>query len=168
MLFRSAKGTDAGTPLPVMVGARATVAGIALRVPDAAVALMDAFWPGPLTLLLAAQPTLAWDQPAGAPVAVRMPLHPVALAVLAATGPLAVTAANAAGHDAPSTVDEALEQLGDVAAIVLDAGTLPRGRPSTVVDVTGEPRIARAGELTVEQIQAACPSVIDGAGSAGA
>ena len=166
--MRAAKGTDAGTPLPVMVGARATVGGIALRVPDAATALMEAFWPGPLTLLLAAQPTLAWDQPPGAPIAVRMPLHPVALAVLAATGPLAVTAANAAGHDAPTTVDESLDQLGDVAAIVLDAGPLPAGLPSTIVDMTSDPRVVRVGELTIEQIQAVWPSVIDGAGRPGA
>jgi tRNA threonylcarbamoyl adenosine modification protein (Sua5/YciO/YrdC/YwlC family) len=160
--MRAAKGSDPSTPLPVLVGARATVAGIALRVPDAATALIDAFWPGPLTLLLHPAPTLAWDQPEGAPLAVRMPMHPVALALLARSGPLVAIAANAPGHDAPATVDDALEQLGEVAALAMDAGPLEPGPPSTIVDVREDARIVRRGELDAERIVRVWPSVIDG------
>lgn len=158
--FREAKGYDADVPLPVMVGARSTVAGIAARVPDDARALMDAFWPGPLTLLMTPQTTLAWDLPADAPLAVRMPLHPVALALLDRTGPLVVTTANQPGLPAPVDVDDALEQVGESVALALDAGDLSDGStlPSTVVDVTGAtPRVVRIGEVSVERLRRVCP-----------
>ncbi len=77
-LLREAKGYEPTAPIPVMVGARSTVPGIAARISDDARALMEAFWPGSLTLLLTPQPTLAWDLPRHAPLAVRMPLHPLA------------------------------------------------------------------------------------------
>lgn len=163
--LREAKGYDEATPLPVMVGKRSTVPGIAARLTDDARVLMEGFWPGPLTLLLTAQPSLAWDQPADAPVAVRMPLHPVALAVLTATGPLVVTAANLPGLPAPVTVDDALAQMGDDCALALDAGPLPGGThgASTVVDASAvPPRILRPGALTASQIRECCPSVIEG------
>lgn len=85
---------------------------------------MEAFWPGPLTLLLAPQPTLAWDLPGSAPLAVRMPLHPLALALLSASGPMVVTTANLSGMPAPTGIDDALEQLGDGVSLALDAGDL--------------------------------------------
>ncbi len=117
------------------------MAGIAARVPDDARALMDAFWPGSLTLLLTPQPTLAWDLAGDAPLAVRMPLHPVALALLAQSGPLVATTANQPGMPAPADVDDAVTQLGDAIGLALDAGDLSEAEPlpSTVVDVTGEP-----------------------------
>lgn len=161
--LREAKGYDAQVPLPVMVGARATVAGIAARVCDDARALMEAMWPGPLTLLLTPQPTLAWDVPAGAPVAVRMPLHPLALALLATSGPLVVTTANRPGLPAPTGVDDALDQLGDGIALALDAGELADGGalPSTVVDVSGaRPRAVRIGAIGLEQLRHVCPHVL--------
>ncbi len=163
--LRDAKGTGEDVPLPVMVGRRATVAGIATRVSDHANRLMDAFWPGPLTVLLNPQPTLAWELPEGAPVAVRMPLHPVALAVLASTGPLAVTTANLPGLDAPTDVDDALEQLGSAVTVALDAGDLAVGEslPSSVIDCTGPvPVIVRIGALSVEAITRICPDVQSG------
>ncbi len=158
--LRAAKGYDAQVPLPVMVGSVSTVAGIAARVPDEARALMGAFWPGPLTLLLTPQTTLAWDLPADAPLAVRMPLHPVALALLERSGPLVVTTANQPGLPAPVDVDDALEQLGGDISLALDGGDLSDGStlPSTVVDVTGpSPRVVRVGEVSVERLRAVCP-----------
>lgn len=163
--LREAKGYDEHVPLPVMVGARATLAGVAARVPDDARVLIDAFWPGPLTVLLRPQPTLAWDLPFDAPLAVRMPLHPVALALLERSGPLVVTAANLPGMDAPSTVDDALAQVGEDVALALDAGPLTddSGLPSTVVDITGErPRVAREGAVSVDALRRVCPHVLVG------
>jgi tRNA threonylcarbamoyl adenosine modification protein (Sua5/YciO/YrdC/YwlC family) len=132
---------------------------------------MDAFWPGLLTLLLPPQPTLAWDLPNGAPLAVRMPLHPVALALLAASGPLVVTTANLRGLPAPADVDDALAQLGDSVALALDAGDLTdeSGLPSTVVDLTGDaPRVVRMGSVSLDALRGACPAVLDEHGSPGA
>ena len=159
--IRDLKGYAADAPLPVMVGSWTTVAGIAARVSDDARALMEAFWPGELTLLLDPQPTLAWDLPPDAPLAVRMPLHPVALALLARSGPLAVTSANMPGLAAPVDVDDALEQLGGGPTLALDAGRLvdgPAGPPSTIVDLTGSvPRLLRAGAVPAERIARVCP-----------
>ncbi len=169
--LREAKGTDSGVPLPVMVGRRATVSGIAVRVSDQAQRLMDAFWPGPLTILLTPQPTLAWDLPRDAPIAIRMPLHPVALAVLERTGPLAVTTANLPGLAAPSDVDDALGQLGDAVTVALDAGDLKTddALPSSVVDASGENVVlVRAGALSIEEIRRICPDVQTGAQGADA
>jgi L-threonylcarbamoyladenylate synthase len=165
--IREVKGYDAHVPLPVMVGSRTTVPGIASRVSDDARALMDAFWPGPLTLLLAPQPTLAWDLPAGAPVAVRMPLHPVALALLAQSGPLVVTTANLPGLPAPTDADDAILQLGDHVALALDAGDLApvagEDPPlaSTVVDVSGQqPTVVRIGAIGLDRLRRICPHVL--------
>ena len=173
--MREAKGYDDRAPLPVMVGSRATVGGIAARVSDDARVLMEAFWPGPLTLLLAPQTTLAWDMPADAPVAVRMPLHPVALALLAATGPLAVTTANLPGLPAPTDVDDALTQVGGDVTLALDAGSLSRGpsasepgvpAASTIVDVSVDPpRIVRPGTVSAEELLRRCPSIDPGESS---
>jgi L-threonylcarbamoyladenylate synthase len=160
--LRRVKDMDEWSPLPVMVGRRTTVNGIAARVSDNATGLMDAFWPGPLTLLLNPQPSLAWDLPREIPVAVRMPLHPVALAVLASTGPLVVTAANLPGMPAPTDVDDALAQLGESVTVALDAGDLedPDALPSSVVDATAEiPVLARIGALSLTDLQRICPDV---------
>jgi tRNA threonylcarbamoyl adenosine modification protein (Sua5/YciO/YrdC/YwlC family) len=167
--MREAKGYDESVPLPVMVGARATVAGVAARVNDDARALMDAFWPGSLTLLLTPQPTLAWDLPGDAPLAVRMPLHPVALALLGQSGPLVATTANQPGLPAPVDVDDAVTQLGDAIGLALDAGELAGAEPlpSTVVDVTGSlPRVVRIGAIPVERLRLVCPHVLAEDGSA--
>lgn len=161
--MRAAKGYEDSVPLPVMVGARTTVAGVAARVPDDARALMDAFWPGSLTLLLPPQPTLAWDLPGDAPLAIRMPLHPVALALLGQSGPLVATTANQPGLPAPVDVDDAIAQLGDSIGLALDAGDLSDGDPlpSTVVDVTDSPpRVVRIGAIPVERLRRVCPHVL--------
>ena len=161
--LREAKGYDADVPVPVMVGSRGTVAGIASRVSDDARALMESFWPGGLTLLLTPQSTLAWDLPPEAPLAVRMPLHPVALALLGASGPLAVTSANLPGLPAPTDVDGALEQMGDVVSLVLDAGPLAddAGLASTIVDATGDPpRVVRPGAVSLDSLRRCCPRVV--------
>ena len=163
--LREAKGYDERSPLPVMVGSGSTVSGIAARISPDATALMNRFWPGSLTILLSSQPTLAWDLPADSPLAVRMPLHPLTLAVLGATGPLVVTAANLPGLSAPTDVDDALDQLGDSITLALDAGPLgeDQGLASTIVDATvTPPRLVRSGAVSGEELRDCCPHVILG------
>jgi len=159
--LRAAKGQTHDSPLSLMVPSAATVSGIAMGVNASVQALMQAFWPGALTLLLRPQPTLAWDLSAELPIAVRMPLHPLLLAVLDRCGPLAVTTANAPGHPAPLTIAQAVEQLGECAPLAVDAGELePAALPSTVLDMsTADPAVLRLGSLPVEQLQQVAPGI---------
>jgi L-threonylcarbamoyladenylate synthase len=131
--------------------------GIATGLSDAARSLVEAFWPGGLTLVCRSQPTLQWDLGnTNGTVAVRMPLHPVALELLAVTGPMAVSSANRSGMPPATTVDEAVEQLGEAVSVYLDGGPAGDPLPSTIVDVTGEvPRLLRAGavaEATLREV----------------
>jgi L-threonylcarbamoyladenylate synthase len=157
--MRLAKGYDETVPLPVMVGSRSTVPGIATGITYNARALMDAFWPGPLTVLLTPQPTLAWTLPTEGPLSIRMPLHPIALALLEASGPLVVTSANVPGLPAPTVVDDAVAQVGRRSSVALDVGDLADedSLPSTIVDLTGEiPRVVRVGALPVSELERIC------------
>lgn len=156
---RQVKGQGPTMPLPILVPGSSTVMGLAASVPQAARDLMAACWPGLLTVLLSPQPTLAWDQPAGHPLAIRMPLHPVALELLQRTGPLIATGANAAGLDPPTTVSEAVDQLGEAFAACLDAGPLDaEGEPSTVIDCTSAvPVVLRQGAVGLDLIHQVCP-----------
>lgn len=161
---REAKGQSAATPLPIMVASITTIPGIAFNPSIAAMDLMHGFWPGALTVLVTPQPSLAWDHPAGAPLAVRIPLHPLTLEILRATGPMIVTGANAVGGAAALTVDDALDVLGETASIALDAGPLGAdpmlSLPSTVVDATGEvPVLLREGAITLEQLRSVVPGI---------
>jgi tRNA threonylcarbamoyl adenosine modification protein (Sua5/YciO/YrdC/YwlC family) len=155
--LRAAKGLDESSSFAVMVPSATTVSGLSSRISDAARDLMTAFWPGLLTLQVPPQPTLAWSLPAQSPVAVRMPLHPLTLALLTVTGPLVVTTANRPGMPAPVTADEAIAQLGEWTAIALDSGDpiAPDALPSTMVDVTGDAyRIVRVGDVSSDAIAA--------------
>src|SRR5215216_3578032 len=102
--LHTARGADRRVPPPVLVGSRHTLDGLVYSLPRAARELADAFWPGPLTIMVEHSPSLQWDLgDTGGTVAVRMPLHPVALEVLRETGPMAVSAANKIGSPAPLT-----------------------------------------------------------------
>ncbi len=144
--------------IPVMVPGIATVSGIA-RVAPPARALMEAFWPGALTLLLPAQPTLAWSLTDGAGrIAVRIPLHPAALELLGRCGPLGVVAAVPSGPQDATAVARA---LGDAVAVILDGGPLPTGDPSTVVDVSsGRPVLVRLGPHDLAELLSVCPDLV--------
>lgn len=159
--LRSAKGRGSAAPLSVLVGAVRTVEGLATGIGAEGRALIEAFWPGPLTLLLREQPTLAWDIGGDSgTISVRMPLHPVALDLLAATGPLAVTGAHRAGGVPPRDCRGAEDQLGDDVTVYLDAGPVPESLPSTVVDLTGEvPRVLREGAYGLTVLREVCPDV---------
>ena len=153
-----AKGRDRTAPPPVLVPGLPTLDALAEEVPDAVRALVEEFWPGGLTVILRARPMLDWDlgETRGT-VALRQPDHPLALELLAETGPLAVSSANRTGEPAATTAAEAEGMLGDAVAVYLDAG--PSGddrRGSTIVDATALPagrlRIVRHGVIPDEEI----------------
>ena len=155
----AAKGRGRQMPPPVLVGDVLTLDGLCTDVPDGVRALVQAFWPGGLTVICRAQPSLAWDlgETRGT-VAVRMPDHPAALALLRRTGPLAVSSANLTGRPAALTAVEAREQLGDAVRVYLDGGAAPGGVASTIVDATsGELRVVRAGAIDRAALAAVAP-----------
>lgn len=158
----SAKQRDRGAPIPVMVGRHDALDGI-LVVEQAARDLARAFWPGPLTILGTAQPSLTWDLGAvdpSAPVAVRMPLHPVALTVLRQVGPMAVMAVTNEQGAPVRDAQECLHLVGAHSSVILDSGTLPEREGSTVVDVTGRtPITLRDGAISRERLRAVCPEL---------
>ena len=160
----AAKGRGREMPPPVLVSAASTLDALAVSVPTYARALVDAFWPGPLTLVCHQQSSLQWDLgDTRGTVAVRMPDHPVARELLERTGPLAVSSANRTGLPAATDADQAEEMLGDHVDVIVDAGPVVDGTgggpgtglASTIVDVTRTPgRVLRRGALTVEDLNA--------------
>ena len=159
--LREAKGRGRDVPLPVLVGARDTIEGLAYGLSKAARDLVEAFWPGPLTLVrhAAAEPRLGPRRRErhgrGADAAA-----PGGLALLAATGPLAVTSANRPACRAGDDLADAEAQLGDAVAVYLDAGTV-RARPSRARSSTSPgavPRVVRVGAIDVDTAaHASCP-----------
>jgi len=152
-----AKGRGREMPPPVLVSSATTIDALATDLPGYARALIEEFWPGPLTLVCRQQPSLQWDLgDTRGTVAIRMPDHDVALAVLERTGPLAVSSANKTGQPAATDADAVLEMLGEDVALVIDAGTSAGGQHSTIVDVTGsQGRVLRPGALSLADLNAA-------------
>ncbi|MGN6087732.1 MAG: L-threonylcarbamoyladenylate synthase [Actinomycetales bacterium] len=163
--LRQAKGRDRREPLPVLVGSRRTLDGVATRVSDETRDLVDAFWPGQLTLVCWAQPSLTWDiGESRGTVALRMPDADLALEVLARTGPLAVTAACRAGRVAPVTWELAQAELGDAVSLYVaaDPAPGPTTAVSTIVDVTTPtPRVLRHGAVSLERLREVVPRTVD-------
>lgn len=159
--LNTAKGRLSPDALPVMVGSIKAARALIGTLHPAGEAIVEGFWPGPLTAVCSQQPTLRWDIGGdGDLVAVRMPLHPVALEVLQKVGPMVVVAANRVGEPVPVSCDEADEQLGASAQVYLDAGERPRGEASTVVDLTGsEPVLLRPGAVSVAELRSVAPDL---------
>lgn len=155
----AAKGRGRQMPPPVLVPDARTLDGLAIDVPDDARALVEAFWPGGFTIILRAQPSLQWDLgETHGTVALRMPDHEAALALLRRTGPLAVSSANRTGQDAAREAADAVEQLGDAVGCYLDGGTAPGGVASTIVDATGaQLRVVRDGAVPLERLREVAP-----------
>ena len=151
-----AKGRGRDMPPPVLISAATTLDAIATDVPGYARALIDAFWPGPLTLVCTQQSSLQWDLgDTRGTVAGRMPDHDVASALLERTGPLAVSSANLTGRPAATDAVQAEEMLGERVDIIVDAGEAPGKEASTIVDVTGsQGRVLRRGALSIEELNA--------------
>jgi len=150
-----AKGRGRDMPPPVLIAKADALESLAAGVPAYAREMVEALWPGPLTLICTQQPSLSWDIGDNrGTVAVRVPAHPVALALLERTGPLAVSSANRTGMPAAQTVIEAEEMLGDRVRIFLDDGPRSTAVASTIVDVTGpRPRVLRSGGVTLAQLR---------------
>jgi tRNA threonylcarbamoyl adenosine modification protein (Sua5/YciO/YrdC/YwlC family) len=153
------------------------MAALADFVPEIATKLATAFWPGALTMILRAQPSLRWDlgETKGT-VALRVPDHKIALALLEEVGPLAVSSANLTGEPAATTCDEAVAYLGDNVPVYLDGGPSPKGEASTILDltdiretstsqgeveVTGKIRVVRKGAIALEQLQVIAGSLLE-------
>lgn len=156
-----AKGRGRGMPSPVLVGSPNTLHGLVTDFSEQAWELVDAFWPGALTLVARHQPSLTWDlgETRGT-VAVRMPLHPVAIELLTEFGPMAVSSANLTGYPSPQDCDAAQDMLGDAVSVYLDAGPTPANVPSSIVDVTGKvPVLLRAGALSADELREVVPDL---------
>jgi tRNA threonylcarbamoyl adenosine modification protein (Sua5/YciO/YrdC/YwlC family) len=165
----AAKGRDRQSPPPVLIGNAAALDGLAQDIPSLAHKLAETFWPGALTMILKAQPSLTWDlgETKGT-VALRMPDHKIALALLQETGPLAVSSANLTGEPAAITCQQAENYLGSKVKVYLDGGSSPKAEASTIVDMTdlvdslddsgelqtaGKARIVRRGALSVDKLK---------------
>ncbi len=159
----AAKGRGRDMPLPVLVGSWDTIDGLANLVTATARSLIEAFWAGGLTLVVTQAPSLSWDLgDARGTVAIRMPQHPVALELLAVTGPMAVSSANISAQPAALTADEAREQLGDKVAVYLNGGPSLLGVASTIVDITAEvPRVLRLGAIDIDSLREVVPNIAD-------
>jgi L-threonylcarbamoyladenylate synthase len=159
-VFR-AKGRPASDPLIVHICAPEQLDLIASNVPEQARMLMARFWPGPLTLVLRRHARVPSAVAAGgSTVAVRIPNHPVALALIAAAGPLVGPSANRFSRPSPTTAAHVLEDLRDQVEIILDAGPTEIGVESTVVDITSQPpMILRPGGVALEALREALPDL---------
>ena len=165
----AAKGRDRQSPPPVLIGNLETMAALAEHVPDVARRLAETFWPGALTMILPARPSLDWDlgETKGT-VALRMPDHKIALALLQEVGPLAVSSANLTGEPAAVTCAQAEGYLGAKVQVYLDGGPSPKGEASTILDLTsiqegvdaagnptvsGQIRVVRTGALSIDRLR---------------
>ena len=151
----AAKGRPSDNPLIVHISALSQLPLLWAEVPERALVLARAFWPGPLTMVLPKTAAVPGCVSAGLDtVGVRMPEHPLALRCIEAAGvPLAAPSANASGRPSPTTAEDVLQDMDGKIDAVLEGGACRVGVESTVVDLTGEhPRILRPGAVTLEKI----------------
>lgn len=149
------KGRPADRAVPLVADSVAQVETAISRLPPLARCLADRWWPGPLSLLIAAGPAIVPGVHGGTNlVAVRVPAHPLARALCRVTGrPLTATSANRSGEAPASTADEVRARVDEALSLLLDGGPAPGGPPSTIVDVSGaEPRLVRAGAVAWEHV----------------
>ena len=152
----TAKGRPYSSPLIVHVADVAMARELAREWPRQAEKLAERFWPGPLTIIVSKSDQVPDLVTAGLPgVALRMPAHPVALAVIRAAGiPLAAPSANRFTQLSPTTAQHVREALGDAVELILDGGPCSVGIESTVISLTGRvPRILRPGMISQTQIE---------------
>lgn len=159
-----AKGRPGDNPLIVHIADRAALAPLIRTEPSpAALALMDAFWPGPLTLIFPRSEKVPLRTTGGLDtVAVRMPSHPVARRLIELSGlPIAAPSGNRSGRPSPTTANHMLEDMSGRIPLIIDGGDCEVGVESTVVDMSGDvPRILRPGGVTQEMIRAVCGDCI--------
>lgn len=163
----AAKGRPADNPLIVHIHDRSQLNDLC-EIPPLAEPLMDAFWPGPLTLLFVRKPVVPPEVTAGLPtVAIRMPSHPVAAAMLRACNlPVAAPSANTSGRPSPTAAAHVLEDMNGKIPLILDGGSCDVGLESTVLDLChGRPTILRPGGVTKEMLESVLAQEVLLAGS---
>lgn len=146
----AAKSRNVTDPIPLLVGDLAMALRVVGDLPDAVAHLVERYWPGPLTLLVAAPPGFSYLLTAGTGrIGLRVPDAPIALSLIRRLGrPITGTSANRSGGKEPRDAEEVYRQLGQRIDVILDGGPVPIGSPSTVVDATASPpRIVREGAL---------------------
>ncbi|MBI5350131.1 MAG: threonylcarbamoyl-AMP synthase [Chloroflexi bacterium] len=159
----AAKGRPPSDPLIVHIYSLDQLNQVAIQIPDLAYRLAEKFWSGPLTLVLPRNESITPAVSAGLhTVAVRMPSHPVALALLrSANVPIAAPSANLFSRPSPTTAQHVLEDLNNRVDIILDSGRVDIGVESTVLDLTSDvPTILRAGGLTLEALRQVVPNCV--------
>jgi tRNA threonylcarbamoyl adenosine modification protein (Sua5/YciO/YrdC/YwlC family) len=163
----AAKGRGRTMPPPVLIPRPQTMDGLAVDIAEEARRLADEFWPGGLTLIFHAQPSLTWDLgDTKGTVALRMPDDRLALDLLAVTGPLAVSSANRTGQPASRTAAEAQVQLAESVEVYLEDGLRgdtedSQSLPSTIVDCTSQPfRVVRDGAIPVDRLREIVPDLL--------
>jgi len=151
----AAKRRSRDLPLSLLIRNPRQVIGLARDVPETAERLMAAYWPGPVSIILPAQPDMPWDLgDTEGTIGLRMPADDLLLGVAAEIGPLACSAANRRGEPTPTTAEDAEAQLGDEVALYIDGGERPGGA-STVVDCTrAEVVVVREGVIPADEIMA--------------
>jgi L-threonylcarbamoyladenylate synthase len=147
------KGRGSQKAIPVLLASAAAMSDVVHPLPPTIMRLAEWFWPGPLTIVVPKHPNLPGEISATPTVGVRIPDHPVALALLSAAGPLAVTSANRSGGPNSTTAASVRSYLGGKIDLILDGGETPGGMPSTVVELRGDEVIVlREGPVQMEQI----------------
>ncbi len=160
----AAKGRPADNPLIIHCHSVEQVSQVVQPWPDSVQTLMDVFWPGPLTLILPKRPHVPLVTTGGLKTAaVRIPDHPLALALIRAAGvPLAAPSANRSGRPSPTRAEHVRADLDGRIAAIVDGGATGWGLESTVLDCTTEPfRLLRPGGITMEQLQKVCEVITD-------
>ena len=160
LLEAKKRGRD--MPPPVLIAESSMLRALAAQVPEAAKKLLVRFWPGALTIIVRAQRSLPLDLgDTQGTVAVRVPDHDQARALLRRTGPMAVSSANVSGEPAATSVREAHRMLGDAVAVYLDGGRASGAAPSTIVDFTGpeDGRVLRQGAIDLEALREVVPEL---------
>ncbi|WHS35180.1 L-threonylcarbamoyladenylate synthase [Auritidibacter ignavus] len=159
----AAKGRSRATPPPVLMAHPRVLDALADDIPNQARALADAFWPGALTLILNAQPSLTWDLgETHGTVGLRVPDDELARDILEQTGPMAVSSANRHGQPAATSAIMAQEALGESVAVYLDGGDRQTQAPSTIVDCTVSPlRLIRAGAISIDTLREVVEDLLD-------
>lgn len=152
LLQAKRRGPD--MPVGVLIGSWSTVDGLVARVSPNVRALVEAFWPGDLSIVVRHVPSLTWDLGSTrGTVMLRMPLHPVALELLREVGPMAVSSANVSGRSPAHTAQDAQDQFGTAVAVYLDGGPRGEALPSTIVDLTGDtPVLLREGAVSAAAV----------------
>lgn len=152
LLSTKHRGPD--MPVPVLVGSWTTIQGLVREFSDTAKTLVEAFWPGGLSIVVPEAPSLPWNLgDTRGTVLLRMPNQPLAIELLQETGPMAVSSANISGNPPALTAAEAKQQFGDAVGTYLDGGQAEVGEPSTIIDISrGAPVILREGAIPAERL----------------